>query len=115
MTEHTINAENKKLGRLATEIAVLLMGKNRTDFARNKAPQVQVNVINASKIKIEEKKREQKTYAKYSGYPGGLRFEKMDDVIAKKGYAEVLKRAVYGMLPTNKLRAQMIKRLKISE
>lgn len=115
MKSHTIDATNKRLGRVASEAASILMGKNTTDFARNKTPEIEVNIINASKIKLEEKKRNQKEYVKYSGYPGGLRYEKMDDVIEKKGFRDVLKRAIDGMLPKNKLRAKMIKRLKISE
>lgn len=115
MKLHTIDATNKRLGRVASEAASILIGKDTPEFARNKAPEVEVSVINASKIKITEKKRGQKEYAKYSGYPGGLRYEKMDDVIEKKGFKEVLRRAVDGMLPKNKLRAKMIKRLKITE
>ncbi len=115
MKSHTIDATNKRLGRIASEAASKLIGKDSSDFARNKAPNVEVHIINASKIKIGEKKRNQKEYAQYSGYPGGLRYEKMEDVIEKKGFREILKRAVDGMLPKNKLRAKMIKRLKISE
>ena len=111
--KYTLDATNKKPGRLATEVAVLLMGKNRTDFARNKIPNVVVEVQNAGKLSISEKKRVEKTYVRHSGYPGALKIESVEKVIAKKGAGEILKKAVYGMLPKNKLRPQMMKRLTI--
>lgn len=113
--KHTIDATNKKLGRVSTEIAVLLMGKNTPEFARNVVPNVEVVVTNASKINIDTNKKETAAYKWYSGYPGGLRDEKLKDALAKKGYGEVLRRTVHGMLPSNKLRAKMIKNLTISE
>ncbi len=113
--EHTIDAKGKKLGRVATEVASFLMGKDTPDFSRNSARNVKVNVVNASGLDINPKKKEEKTYKSFSGYPGGLKTSTMEKVIEKKGYAEVLRKAVYGMLPGNKLRAQMMKNLKISE
>ncbi len=113
--EHTIDAQGKRLGRVATEVAHLLMGKNRTDAVRHQAAPVQVTVENASKLFIDERKRAQKTYQRYSGYPGGLRREPMSQVIAKKGYREILRKAVYGMLPNNRLRAVRMKNLTILE
>ena len=71
------------------------------------------NFLNAAKIKITGKKLEQKKYYHYSGYPGGLKTKKISEIFAKNP-AEVLKRAVWNMLPKNKLRANMIKRLKIN-
>ena len=65
--KYNIDAENKKLGRLATEVAVLLMGKNNIDFARNKNPEVTVEVKNLSKLSITNKKRESTTYKRFSG------------------------------------------------
>ena len=113
--EHNIDATNKKLGRLATEVAVLLMGKNTPDFAKNKVADIKINITNASKMDIDEKKLESKEYQRYSGYPGGRKIKKMSEVIGKKGFAEVLEKAVYGMLPTNKLRAKLMKNLVIEE
>jgi large subunit ribosomal protein L13 len=113
--KYTIDAKGKKLGRLATEIAVLLIGKNLPTFKRNEAPDVQVVVSNASQIALTETKKDSKEYKFYSGYPGGLRFEKLSTTIDKKGYADVLRRTVDGMLPKNKLRSRMIKNLTISE
>lgn len=113
--EYTIDATGKKLGRLATEIAVLLMGKNLPDFSRNTVPSVSVVVTNASLLDIDDKKREQKTYNRYSGFPGGLKKARMEEVITKKGYEAVLTNAIYGMLPGNKLRPRMLKNLTINE
>ena len=113
--EHTIDATEKKLGRVATEAAVLLMGKNLPDFAKNVVADVKVNVTNASKLDITNKKMETKEYKRYSGYPGGLKTRKMSQEVAKNGYGEIIKKAVYGMLPANKLRAVVMKNLIISE
>ena len=113
--KHTIDAAGKVPGRVATQVAVLLMGKNRTDYARNRVPDVEVEVTNAGAMWISPKKRVEKTYARHSGYPGGLTVESVQQVIDKKGAKEVLKKAVYGMLPKNKLRPQMMKRLTIND
>jgi len=113
--KYTLDASNKAVGRVATEAAVYLMGKNLTTFKRNEIPNVEVVITNASKAKIHDKKLSQKTYARYSGYPGGLRKPTMADVIEKKGISEIFTEAVYGMLPKNKLRAKMIKNLKITK
>jgi large subunit ribosomal protein L13 len=113
--KYTIDAENKKVGRVATEAAVLLMGKNLTDYARNKIPKITVEIKNTSKVIIDDKKLTQKTYSRYSGYPGGLKQPTMEQVIAKKGYSELFKEAVSGMLPKNKLRSKMMNNLIITE
>jgi large subunit ribosomal protein L13 len=113
--EYTIDATNEKLGRIASKVAHLLMGKNDKAFARNKETKAVVTVTNASKISITEKKKQGTTYARYSGYPGGLTIENLETLAGKKGYAEVLKKTVYGMLPKNKLRSRTILNLKISE
>jgi large subunit ribosomal protein L13 len=113
--KHTIDAKDKKLGRLASQVAVLLMGKNTPEFQRNIVADVKVHVTNASKLKIDPKKIEDKEYAFYSGYPGGLKMKAAKTIIKNKGVSEIFKEAVYGMLPTNKLRSKMIKNLIISE
>ncbi|MBL7045288.1 MAG: 50S ribosomal protein L13 [Parcubacteria group bacterium] len=110
-----INAEGEKLGRIATKAAAFLMGKNDTSFARNVAPDVEVKVVNASKMQITDTKKSTKIYKHYTGYPGGLREEKMGKIIDKKGYKEIFKKAVYGMLPNNKLRPIRMKKLIIEE
>ena len=113
--EHNIDATEKKLGRIASEAAILLMGKNSPDFAKNIVADIKVNIINASNLNLSNKKMETKEYKRYSGYPGGLKIRKMSEVINKKGIGEVVKKAVYGMLPANKLRAKMMKNLIITE
>ncbi|MBI4155823.1 MAG: 50S ribosomal protein L13 [Candidatus Zambryskibacteria bacterium] len=113
--KYTIDAENKKIGRVATEVAILLMGKNNPDFKRNAIPNITVEIKNTSKASIDEKKKKQKIYSQYSGYPGGLRQPTMAQIIAKKGYSELFKEAVHGMLPKNKLRAKMMTRLTVTE
>lgn len=112
---HKVDAAGRAPGRVATEVAVLLMGKNRTDFSRNTIPDVEVEVTDAAKMKFDQKKLTDKTYSHYSGYPGGLKTHTMGRVIETKGAKEVLRRAVSGMLPKNKLRAQMMKRLTIKD
>jgi large subunit ribosomal protein L13 len=117
MEKYTLDASNKKIGRIASEAAKLLMGKNRTDFVRNAIPNVEVEVINTSKADISVKKTEEKLHPRFSGYPSGITIETVGQVIANKhkGYPEVFRQAIYGMLPRNKLRAKMMKHLKITE
>lgn len=114
--KHTIDAKDQKLGRVASKAAALLMGKNTTSFVRNAAPkQVTVEIINASKISLDAKKAKNTKYARYSLYPGGLRFENMEQIIAKKGYAGLFEEAVKGMLPKNRLQNGMLKNLIVTE
>lgn len=109
--KHTLDAKNMKLGRVASKAAHFLMGKDTPSFARNKVANVSVEIVNASKADIREKKMLEKKYITYSGYPGGLKTQKMKEIVAKKGIEEVFKLAVYGMLPPNRLRARVIKNL----
>lgn len=115
MTNHTIDATGKKLGRVASEVAKLLMGKNTAEFERNIAPKVSVAVNNVSKIVLDPKNLKTKMYKNFSGFAGGLREESREHLIERLGMKEVFRLTVYGMLPTNKLRAKMINNLKISE
>ncbi len=112
---HTIDAQGKTLGRTATAVAKLLMGKDSPTFERNKVSTNKVHLVNVSKAKIDSKKMDTKTYARYSLYPGGLVKEKMGHMAVRKGYGELFKLAVYGMLPNNKLRPILMKNLTISE
>ena len=107
-----INATGKTLGKLAAEIAVLLQGKHRTDYTPHLDKGAIVIVTNTSKIKVTGKKLDQKKYYRHSGYMGGLKEIKLKELL-QKNPNEVLKKAVYGMLPKNKLRAKRIKRLKL--
>ncbi|MEX0919123.1 MAG: uL13 family ribosomal protein [Parcubacteria group bacterium] len=115
MTKHTISAKDQVPGRIATQVAVILMGKDRTDFAKNRIPEVEVEVTSISGMKLDHKKLRDKVYTHYSGYPGGLKEQSQDHIVRTKGPQEVLRRAVYGMLPKNKLRARMMKNLTIKE
>ncbi|MEI6296703.1 MAG: 50S ribosomal protein L13 [bacterium] len=114
-TQYTIDALNKSVGRVATEVAFKLMGKNKADYQPNIAPDVKVSIINASKAKITAKKQKEKEYFRHSQYPGGGKTETMERLIARFGYGRVFENAVYGMLPKNKLRSIMIRNLSISE
>jgi large subunit ribosomal protein L13 len=113
--KYTLDAQNKKIGRVASEAAKLLMGKNSTTYVRNAAPQVTVEIINAGKADISTKRKETVLKSRYSLYPGGIKADTVGHVIEKKGVAEVFRKAVDGMLPRNKLRAKMIKNLKVTE
>ena len=113
--KYEIDATNKKLGRVSSEIAVLLMGKNLTDFVRNKNPEVSVMVTNVSKLDISGKKAREKEYHRYSGYPGGLKRESLAVLVDRRGYGEIVRQAVKGMLPKNKLQDRMLKNLTITE
>ena len=115
MTKHVLDAKNKKLGRIATQAAMILMGKNTPAYAKNIVPDVEVEIINAAKTSFSEKKKLGKTYITYSGHPGGQKEEELGKLIDRKGVTEVYKRAVYGMLPSNKLRARMMVKLHITE
>ena len=112
---HIIDAEGKRIGRVATEAAVFLMGKNDPDFQRNKVTGTKVSIINASKADMMEKRMAQKTYARYSGYPGGLKQQKAKDVVKRHGYSDLFLKAIYGMIPSNRLRAIRMKNLTIAE
>ncbi len=114
MKKKIIDAQNKKLGRIATEAAMALMGKDSPDYKRNVAPDVEVQIINAGAMDISSIKKEDKYYLTHSGYPGGQKKEKLGALIDRKGAEEALKRAVKGMLPDNKLKAKMIINLKIT-
>ncbi len=108
---HAIDAKNRILGRLATEIAVFLRGKHKKDFVPYKDMGDIVMVKNIEKLKFTGKKMDQKKYYRHSGYLGSLKEITLKDLF-KKNPPEVLKKAVYGMLPKNKLRPKQIKRLK---
>lgn len=115
MKNYTIDATNKSLGRLASEVASIIMGKNDPSFVNNALSTNTVTVTNASKLKIDPRRMKEKTYNSFSGYPGGLKQTDMAHMIEKKGYAEILTRAVKGMLPDNKLKNGMLKALTVTE
>ena len=108
---HTIDAAGQSLGRLAVQVAVLLRGKNKPDFFPNKDMGEFVIVKNVDKIKFTGRKLEQKKYYRHSGYLGSLKETSLKNLF-QKNPDEVLRKAVWGMLPKNKLRSIQIKRLK---
>lgn len=112
--EFIIDATGKRLGRLATEVASILLGKNTTHVAKNLVEPVTVKVTNASKLDISEK-RGKHEFQSYSGHPGGRRVETLDHLSKRLGYAEVVKRVVKGMLPKNKLQTPRLHNLEVTE
>ena len=112
---YQIDATDKRLGRLASEVAQLLLGKKEPDYAPNKVAEVTVTVENTSRMDISSKKLKEKTYDSYSGYPGGLRVRTMEKIVEVHGIGEVLRRAVLGMLPKNKLQKRLLQNLVIKD
>ena len=91
------------------------MGKNLTSFAKNTVAEVSVEVTNASKADVSAKKKESKVYVTYTGYRGGLNEETLGHLIDRRGMKDAIERAVYRMLPDNKLRDPRFKNLTITE
>lgn len=109
---HLFDAKEMVLGRMATQIATILRGKNKVDFTPNIDGGDFVVVINSDNLNVTGQKMEKKVYNYFSGYPGGLRTVKLKDKI-KKDSRQVIQEAVYRMLPKNKLRDRSIIRLLI--
>lgn len=107
-----INAEGKILGRMATEVAVLLRGKKKPEYVDFLDSGDFVIIINAEKVKTTGKKLEQKKYYSHSGYPGGLKEKTLKEMLEKKP-EEVIRKAVWGMIPKNKLGRTVYKKLKV--
>jgi len=111
---HLVDVDDKVLGRVSTEIAGLLMGKSKPNFVRNLDCGDYVVVINSKKVKVTGKKEHDKLYRRHSGYPGGFREERLEE-LRDRNPNDIIKHAVKGMLPQNKLRDQMLLRLKMFE
>lgn len=109
---HIVDAKDKVLGRLATKVATILMGKNKVIYSPHQDTGDEVIVINAKLIKITGNKLGQKEYKRYSAYPGGLNTETLATVMKKKP-ERVIMHAVHGMLPKNKLGAKLLKKLRV--
>lgn len=107
-----VDAENQILGRLATEVAVLLRGKRKPQYADFLDCGDHVVVINADKIKFSGRKMQQKKYYSHSGYPGGIKEKNLEEMM-EKNPEEVFKKAVRGMIPKNKLNRAIHKKLKV--
>lgn len=111
---HLIDADGEILGRLASKVAMLLMGKNKATYSQHMDSGDNVVVINAEKIKVTGKKDQQKVYRSHSGYPGGFKevsFEKM----SKEHPARILEFAISGMLPDNRLKSDRMVRLHVTK
>ena len=108
-----IDAQSKKLGRVASEAAKALMGKHLPTYTRNRTADIHVRIINAESADISERKLKQLEYFTYSGYPGGLKRESGAHLKGRKGVAQIFRHAVSGMLPDNSLKRNMMKRLSI--
>jgi len=109
---YEVDAEGKVLGKLATEIAVKLMGKDKPTYTPHVDGGDYVIVTNAHKIAVTGKKLTDKKYYRHSGYPGGLKVRTLQEMLDKKP-TDVIRKAVERMLPKNKLGRQQINRLKL--
>ncbi len=109
---HVFDASEKVLGRLASEVARLLMGKHKPIFTRNLDTGDFVVVINAGRVRVTGNKLKQKLYYRHSGYPGGLKSTSLEEMM-QTNPTRVIEYAVKGMLPHNRLGARMLKKLKV--
>ena len=109
---HVVDADGATLGRLATEVAALLRGKHKATFSPHLDTGDPVIVVNAAKVRVTGNKLQAKTYVRHSGYPGGLRSETLDALLSRRP-EEVVRRAVRGMLPQNRLGEQMSRKLHV--
>jgi len=107
-----VDAEDLVLGRMATEVARILRGKHKPIFAPNTDVGDHVIVINAEKVVLTSNKRETKMVYRHSGYPGGLKTRSYGDLLIEQP-AEVVRKSIVGMLPSNRLGAQMATKLKV--
>lgn len=107
-----IDAQGQNLGRLATKIAILLLGKDKPTFTPGVPCGDVVVVINADKIEVTGSKMTEKMYYRHSGYPGGFRETTLEDML-KKHPDRVIQRAVWGMLPHNRFGRRLLKKMKI--
>jgi large subunit ribosomal protein L13 len=109
---HVIDASGKTLGRLCTQIASLLIGKHKPMYVPYLDTGDYVIVLNAAKVRVTGRKTKQKTYYRHSGYPGGMKAEVYEDMMAAHP-TRVIEHAVKGMLPHNRLGRAMFKKLKV--
>ena len=107
-----INAEGRILGRMATEVADLIRGKRKPQFTSHLDTGDFVVIVNAEKIKVSGRKLDQKKYYTHSLYPGGIKEEALKDLLERKP-EEVVKKAVWGMIPKGKLGRALYKKLKV--
>jgi large subunit ribosomal protein L13 len=109
---HVLDASGQVLGKLATQAATLLMGKHKPIFTPNLDTGDFVVIINAEKVSFSGNKEEKKLYRRHSGYPGGLKSTSLEEML-QADPTRVIEKAVRGMLPTNRLRAVRMRKLKV--
>src|SRR5829696_8798030 len=109
---YVVDAEGQTLGRLATEIARILRGKNKPQYTPHVDTGDFVVVVIAEKVVVTGRKAEQKVYRRHSGYPGGLNTTSYERMMERRP-AEVLRKAVYGMMPKSRLARRQMRKLKI--
>lgn len=114
-TTYTIDATGRSLGRVASEAAHALLGKRSARYERHLTAPVKVVIENAGKLNLPPRRVKGKVYSRYTGFPGGLYETSMEDLIAKKGIGEVMRKTVDGMIPRNKLRTPRMKNLIVKE
>ncbi|MBU1292842.1 50S ribosomal protein L13 [Patescibacteria group bacterium] len=114
-THYTVDAAGQSLGRVASEAASILLGKKSATYMQNEVVAAEVEIVNASKLVMSEKRIAGKDYTHYTGYPGGLRITPLARLLERKGVGEALRKAVDGMIPRNKLRKERMKRLTITD
>ena len=111
---YIIDATGKRLGKVATEAARVMLGKDEPQYTRHNIANVKVEITNASKLDIPEHKQSE-IYQSFSGYPGGRNTETLIHLATRLGYSEVVKRTVGGMLPNNKHKRILLNNLIVSE
>ena len=112
---YTIDATNRTLGRVASDASHALLGKRSVHVDKAKALPFMVNIVNAAKMHLPERRLAGKVYSRYTGYPGGFKETGMKELMTKKGVAEVLRKTIDGMIPRNKLRKDRMKHLTITD
>src|SRR3989338_8800406 len=110
----TIDATGKPIGRLASRIALLLMGKHQSDYQPSEHAPLRIVVTNILSMKVERKKAEQKRYFRSSGYPGSVRSVTLGELL-KQSPQEVLLHAIHGMLPPNRLRKKLLRSVTVTQ
>lgn len=111
----TVDASGRTLGRVASEAASILLGKKSVTYTQNQVLPLEVKIVNASKVRIPERRMNEKTYRWFTGQVDGLREITLPNLIASKGIEYVIAQTVDGMIPRNKLRKERMKRLSVTK
>ncbi|MDP2683871.1 MAG: 50S ribosomal protein L13 [bacterium] len=110
---YEIDAKGRSIGRIASEVATLLLGKNKPDYTPNQMAKIIVNISNLKKVKISPKKLEQTVFYRHSGYPGGLKTLHWNDVW-KKNPQDLFMKVVSNMIPNNRHKSELLKKIKFT-